>query len=64
MQNATECLAHTWKTTPAVLQLCCIMPNTWMYESLISAPAVATNEYYVGIKLELQQSHIPAVNVK
>ena len=52
MQNATECLAHTWKTAPAVLQLCCIMPNTWMYESLISAPAVATNEYYVGIKLK------------
>ena len=45
MQNATECLAHTWKTAPAVLQLCCIMPNTWMYESLMSAPAVATNEF-------------------
>ena len=45
MQNATECLAHTWKTAPAVLQLCYIMPNTWMYESLMSAPAVATNEY-------------------
>ena len=64
MQNATECLTHTWKTAPAVLQLCCIMQNPWMYENLVSAPVVATNEYQVGIKLALQQSHIPAVDVK